>query len=70
MSKDNKVLLMGGVGTIWGKQFHEQNRVYSRSGVSVAVSASSINGLYVRKWKRKLSTSEITMGSESPTGGA
>ena len=44
------VLLIGGIGTIWGKQFHQQNRIYSQKGVSVSITESQINGLYLRKW--------------------
>lgn len=51
MNPNKEVKLVGGCGTIWGKQFHQQNRVYSTKGVSPSMSASAINGLYVRKWQ-------------------
>lgn len=52
MEDSNKrVLLVGGIGTMWGGQYHQQNRIYSPKGVSVSITQTQINGLYVRKCK-------------------
>lgn len=45
--KDVKVI--GGVGGTWGKQFHQQDRVYDTNMCCAAINAGGINGLYIRK---------------------
>ena len=44
--------IIGGVGNLWGKQFHQQNRVYNVKGISPVLNAMANNGLYVRKVKK------------------
>lgn len=53
MEKKKNIVIRGGVSEIkWGEQFHQQDRVYDRKGISGAVNASGNNGLFIRKWKR------------------
>lgn len=49
-NKKAEVILLGGVGNKWGEQYHQQDRVYDRLGISPAVNASANNGGVIRKW--------------------
>lgn len=42
----------GGCGGMWGKQFHQQDRVYDRKGMQTAINASGNNGLVIKRWQR------------------
>jgi len=51
---EKKVILIGGASTqIWGKQYHQQDRVYSTKGLGAAINAMGNNGLVIKRWKRK-----------------
>ena len=46
----NQVILIGGVSDVkWGKQYHQQDRVYDRTGIAQAINASGNNGNVIRK---------------------
>jgi len=61
MDLSEKVRVVGGIGTIWGKQFHQQNRLYDTKGVSPAINAYIANGLIVKKWKKSESDRQQMM---------
>jgi len=48
--KVDKMIIRGGYGSKWGRQYHQQDRVYDRKGISPAVNASANNGGFIRKW--------------------
>lgn len=46
---EKAVIQIGGFGTTWGgEQFHQQNRVYSRKGISISINARGNNGCVVK----------------------
>ncbi len=57
MAISDKIKVVGGIGTMWGTHYHQQNRLYDTKGVSASMNACGANGIYVRKWKRKSKSS-------------
>lgn len=49
---EKKIIIMGGIGKKWGKQYHQQDRVYCNKGIFIAVEATR-NGLVIKKWKKE-----------------
>lgn len=49
-----EVRVVGGLGNIWGRQYHQQSRVYDTKLCSPAITPLTISGLYVKKWKSEL----------------
>lgn len=44
------VRVVGGLGNIWGQQFHQQNRVYDTKMCCASLNAAAMNGLYIKKY--------------------
>ena len=50
---EKKVILRGGYGNVWGKQYRQYARVYHEKYVAPAVCAERENGVFVRRWEKK-----------------
>lgn len=49
---DKEVVVIGGIGSIWGKQFHQHSRVYEKKKLSPTIQAERLVDLTVRKWQK------------------
>lgn len=51
MEKKELIRIIGGVAdSQWGKQFRQQDRVYDKRGISIAINAVGNNGCVVRRY--------------------
>jgi hypothetical protein len=51
MERKELIRLVGGVqDTQWGKEFRQQDRVYDKRGVAIAINAAANNGLVVKRF--------------------
>ena len=56
-------IIGGGQDSQWGKQFRQQDRVYDKKGVSIAINAVGNNGCVVRRYKKIIECPEIAFES-------
>ena len=61
------VNIIGGIGNLWGRQFHQQDRVYNVKGISPAVNAMANNGLFVRKVHKFTRKGNVVIGQMDNT---
>ena len=54
-----KVEVIGGIGNLWGIQFHQQDRIYNTKCLSPTINAMANTGLFIKR--ANLSVKKITI---------